>query len=175
MKHLLRWLSILPVLLMLLLIFGFSAQDGAASGSLSYKVSYLIVCLFNRVFSLDSSEIQLLAKTDEIHLLIRKLAHVTEYFLLTLSFYLPLRIWLPYKKVSVEGKQFLYKLILPAFLSSLICAGLDELHQHFVPGRCGTPLDVLVDSIGIIVACILLILCTLRLKKRRRPHKLYAK
>lgn len=175
MKAFLRWLSILPVVLMLLLIFGFSAQDGAASGSLSYKVSCLIVSLFHRMLSLNLSDAELSAKAEDIHLLIRKGAHVTEYFLLTLSFWLPFRIWLPYKGVAVEGKQFLYKLILPAFFSGLICAGLDELHQYFVPGRCGTPLDVLVDSIGIIVACILLILCTLRLKKKRYPHKPYVK
>lgn len=166
MKHFLRWLSFLPALLMLLLIFGFSAQDGATSGSLSYKVSYWIVCLFDRIFSFDSSEIQLLAKAEDIQLLIRKLAHVTEYFLLTLTLYLPLRIWLPHKKISIAGKQFFYKLILPPFLLGLLCAGSDELHQRFVPGRCGTPLDVLVDSIGILAACTLLILCHFHRQKK---------
>lgn len=166
MKHFLRWLSILPALLMLLLIFGFSAQDGATSGSLSYKVSYWIVCFFDRIFSLDYSELSLLAKAEDIQLLIRKLAHITEYFLLTLSLFLPLRIWLPQKGISTAGKYFFYKLILPAFLLGLLCAGSDELHQHFVPGRCGTPLDVLIDSIGILTACTLLILCHFHRKNK---------
>ena len=166
MKKVLRWLSILPALLMLLLIFGFSAQDGAASGSLSYQVSYWIVCLFDLVFSLDYSEIQLLTKAEDIQLLIRKLAHVTEYFLLTLSLYLPLRIWLPYQEFSVQGKHFFYKLILPAFFLSLLSAAADEFHQSLVPGRCGTPLDVLVDSVGITVGCLLLIVCHFRCLKK---------
>ena len=174
MKHFLRWLSILPALLMLLLIFGFSAQDGATSGSLSYKVSYWIVCLFDRIFSLDYSELSLLAKAEDIQLLIRKLAHVTEYFLLTLSIFLPLRIWIPYQGISSTGRLYLFRLVLPAGILSLLFAGLDEFHQSFVPGRCGTPLDVLVDSIGIVVACIFLILCNLCIKKRRRLHKPYA-
>ena len=28
-------------------------------------------------------------------------------------------------------------------------AASDELHQHFVPGRQGSPLDVLLDSVGV--------------------------
>jgi VanZ family protein len=27
----------------------------------------------------------------------------------------------------------------------------DEVHQHFVPGRLGSPLDVLVDAVGVVV------------------------
>lgn len=169
MKKLLRWLSIFPSVLILLLIFGFSAQDGAASGSLSYKVSYLMISLFHRIFSLDYSEAELLKKADSLQLLVRKLAHVTEYFVLTLSIYLPLRVWIPYKEISVAGKQFYCKLIVPSFILSLICAGADEFHQHFVPGRCGTPFDVLVDSIGIVAGCILLILCR-RHRQKKIPY-----
>lgn len=167
MKHLLRWLSILPAVLMLLLIFGFSAQDGATSGSLSYKVSYAVICFFHRIFSLDFSEAELVSKADDLQLFIRKLAHVTEYFLLTLSLYLPLRIWLPHKGISIAGKPFFYKLILPAFFLSVVSAVADEFHQSFVPGRCGTPLDVLVDSIGIVAGCTLLIICHFHRQKKK--------
>lgn len=167
MKKLLRWLSILPALLMLLLIFGFSAQDGATSGSLSYKISYAVICTFHRIFSLDFSETELVSKANDLQFFIRKLAHVTEYFLLTLSLYLPLRIWLPYKRLSIAGKQFFYRLILPMFFLGLFFAVADEFHQIFVPGRCGTPLDVLVDSVGIIAGCVLLILCHRRCLKKK--------
>lgn len=166
MKNILRWLSILPAVLMLLLIFGFSAQDGATSGSLSYKVSYLMVSLFHRIFSLDFSETELVSKANDLQFFIRKLAHVTEYFLLTLSLYLPLRIWLPYKRLSIAGKQFFYRLILPMFFLGLFFAAADEFHQSLVPGRCGTPLDVLVDSVGITVGCLLLIVCHFRCLKK---------
>ena len=26
----------------------------------------------------------------------------------------------------------------------------DEIHQHFVPGRLGSPIDVLIDSVGVL-------------------------
>ena len=40
---LLKPLSFLPAILMMLLIYGFSAQTGEVSGELSYKISYQIV------------------------------------------------------------------------------------------------------------------------------------
>ncbi len=173
MKKLLRWLSFLPAVLMLLLIFRFSAQDGPSSGSLSYKVSYAIIKLFDRICSSGFPEEELISRAESIQLVVRKLAHITEFFFLTLSFYLPLRIWLPYKGADIAGKQYLYKLILPAFSLSLICAAADEFHQSFVPGRCGTPVDVLVDSVGMVAACLFLLYCNYRIKKRCRtcnPH-----
>ena len=41
--HLLKPLSFLPAILMMYLIYSFSAQTGEVSGALSYEVSYQIV------------------------------------------------------------------------------------------------------------------------------------
>lgn len=174
MKAVLRWLAILPAILVLLLIFNFSAQDGPTSGSLSYKVSYAVISLANRLFSFDFSDAELVSRTEAIQLIVRKLAHISEYFVLALSIYLPLRIWLPYKGIAISEKYFYIHLILPVFLLSVLFAGADEFHQSFVPGRCGTPVDVLVDSIGIVTACILLMICSHCIKKRRNLHNLSA-
>jgi VanZ family protein len=38
---------------------------------------------------------------------------------------------------------------LPALVAGIAYAVTDELHQHFVPGRVGAPLDVLFDSVGV--------------------------
>lgn len=174
MKTVLRWMSVLPAIIILLLIFNFSAQDGPTSGSLSYKVSYAIISLANRIFSFDYSNADLNSRAEAIQLIVRKLAHISEYFALTLSFYLPLRIWHPYKGVTISGRKFFYRLILPAFVLSLLSATADEFHQCFVPGRYGTPVDVLVDSIGIVTACILLVVCKRCIMKRRNLNNLYA-
>lgn len=170
MKPILRYLSGVPAIFMLLLIFAFSAQDGSSSGSLSYKVGYALNDCFNRIFSLGLSEAELAKRALSGQLIIRKLAHITEYFLLTLSFYLPLRVWLPYKKINLAGRNFFYRLLLPTFLLGLCSAAADEFHQSFVPGRCGTPLDVLVDSVGITVGCILLALCH-HFFNRKKQHR----
>ena len=49
----------------------------------------------------------------------------------------------------------------PAFLIAVAYAAIDELHQHFVRGRHASPVDVLIDSIGIAAGILVL--------KRVRP------
>ena len=48
------------------------------------------------------------------------------------------------------------------FVIAVIYAGSDELHQTFVGGRSGRPLDVLIDSIGIVLA---VLICGIAMKK----------
>lgn len=38
---------------------------------------------------------------------------------------------------------------LPAFLFGVAYAISDEVHQHFVAGRRGAPLDVVIDALGV--------------------------
>ena len=38
---------------------------------------------------------------------------------------------------------------LPALALGIAYAATDELHQHFVTGRTGAPLDVLIDAVGV--------------------------
>lgn len=44
-RFILKPLSFIPALVMMYIIFSFSAQDGAASASLSYKVTYKAVSI----------------------------------------------------------------------------------------------------------------------------------
>jgi VanZ family protein len=64
-------------------------------------------------------------------LLLRKLAHATEYAILG---------FLVLRALSNERA---------ALLLGVAYAVTDELHQHFVPGRVASPLDVLVDTVGV--------------------------
>ncbi len=64
---------------------------------------------------------------------LRKLAHAAEYALLAALLLRALaRPWL-------------------AFLLALAYAISDELHQHFVRGRAGTPRDVAIDAAGALI------------------------
>ena len=42
-----------------------------------------------------------------------------------------------------------------ALAAGIAYAVSDELHQHFVRGRVGSPLDVLIDSVGVAVGVLL--------------------
>jgi VanZ family protein len=77
-------------------------------------------------------------------ILLRKLAHVTEYAALTYAWWRAFRELRPGWKPSLP--------LLAAAAASLAYAGADELHQTFVQGRHGTPVDVLVDSVGVALA-----------------------
>lgn len=88
-----------------------------------------------------------------VRILIRKLAHVTEYFILTLTLFLGLR-----KGIGTGTKNTLIFM----FVIAVIYACSDELHQTFVGGRSGRPLDVLIDSIGIVLA---VLICGIAMKK----------
>jgi len=64
-------------------------------------------------------------------LVLRKLAHAAEFAVLAALLLRPLRRELP------------------AFLLGVAYAVSDEVHQHFVSGRRGAPLDVLIDAVGV--------------------------
>ena len=71
-------------------------------------------------------------------LVLRKLAHATEFAVLG---FLLLR--------ALGREQ-------PALALGIAYAITDELHQHFVPGRLASPLDVLVDAVGVTIGVFVL-------------------
>jgi VanZ family protein len=91
-----------------------------------------------------------------IELLLRKLAHVTEYGILTLCW------WRALRGLGV-GRDYRATVTLAVGMA-LAYAATDELHQTFVRGRHGTPVDVLIDGIGMAIAVLIL----LRVYARRR-------
>ena len=73
----------------------------------------------------------------------RKLIHFGEYALLCFLWSRLLRTAMPDRRAA-----------LAAFLISILYAATDELHQSFVDGRNGTPVDWLIDSAGAAAAAL---------------------
>ena len=96
-----------------------------------------------------------------LELLLRKLAHVTEYAVLTLVWWRALRGL----GVSTENRA----LIALAVAVALVYSASDEFHQTFVHGRHGTPVDVLIDSIGMTIAALVASRAGPPLRARRSP------
>lgn len=120
-KKFLWWI---PSICMMVMIFRFSMDTGEESSSISSVISdYLNISEF----------------------LVRKTAHITEYFLLTLSLALPFRFAMGLKK-----KRAAFFMAAVAF----IYASSDEIHQLFVGGRSGSFKDVMIDSIGIFLSVV---------------------
>lgn len=131
--------KLLLIVIWLLVIFLFSNQDGSTSTSLTNGI------LEKYLFFVDS---------DIFFMIIRKMAHITEYFILgilVLNFINEFKID---KKIVV---------------SSLICfilASFDEFHQLFIPDRTGRLLDVFIDMIGASLG--ILILSLIKNHKKQR-------
>ena len=150
----LKYASVLPALIMMVIIFCFSSQPGSVSSDLSSGI-------INKVIRLAESTgvIQLTAQqrnewNEALQFPARKAAHMIEYAILGILIAFP--FW-----VSGSRKKgiFLY-----SFLTGILYAASDEIHQLFVPGRAGQIRDVIIDGIGVLLGCSLFIRIVKRIK-----------
>ena len=89
-----------------------------------------VIFAFSSIPSLSSG----LGTWDEV---LRKGAHLAEYAVLGLLL------------MRALGQQ------LPALAVAIAYAATDEVHQHFVAGRHGSPLDVAIDTVGLLLGIFL--------------------
>lgn len=90
-----------------------------------------------------------------LNFIVRKGAHLTEYAILTTLCF----------TMGTLGFQQPWKSVLPfAVLGSAIFAVTDEIHQSFVPNRGASPIDVLIDITGALIAMGLIRLWKTRLQ-----------
>ena len=133
----------IPSIFLMILIFMFSHQTGSESSGLSSQ----IVLWIQTYLHIPISEF-----------IVRKIAHMSEYALLTLTL-----IYGFYKNHYPIQKIMIYSLI-----GTFLYACSDEMHQLFIGGRAGQFTDVLIDTCG---GCLTIIfydvLTKLKYKQRR--------
>lgn len=137
-------------------IFCFSAEDGESSSAVSTRVTEALLKGYYGLMGKGGE-----AMAEMVMLLegvIRKLAHFMEYMCMGFLSFSIVVLWR-----SVSGKG-----ILAVLLQVVLSAALDEFHQYFIPGRCATPKDVLIDTAGGI-AGILVILFWKRFFSKKIP------
>jgi len=115
--------------------------DVAATRQLALR-ALAPIALMALIFFLSAQQ-DLDSGLGTLDLILRKLAHMTEYALLTLLWAWALR---PVTRWNVVA----------AALIAVAYAASDEFHQTFVEGRSGAASDVLVDSVGVVIALALL-------------------
>lgn len=152
-----NYINILLIITWMLVIFNFSNQTGSSSSGLSSKVVITIAEIINKDLT-QSEKDELVEKYGYI---VRKTAHFGAYFILgTLTIIL---------FIDLKGTTKLSFII-----STLICtiyAATDEIHQLFIPGRCGSIIDVLIDSCGSLTAIIIIFMITSLIKKNKSTNK----
>jgi len=109
----------------------FSSSTDAFSGE---NTSRILIPFLHRLF--PAARWETLATA---HLLIRKSAHVTEYFLFGI---------LIVRGIRAGRRGWDWRWTLAALAAAAGWAALDELHQSFVPSRGPSMIDVLIDFSG---------------------------
>lgn len=137
------------------MIFSFSADDGESSSNLSMRVTRFLVHLYYSIVDSGTEGILIPEAANAAEGTIRKLAHFTEYMAVGFLSYGIAVLWI--KK--------LHRGFFIVVLQLVISAGLDELHQYFVPERHASVKDVVLDTAGGIAGMII-ILCVKGIKIR---------
>lgn len=151
--------TVIAVILLLALyiaIFCFSGEDGERSSALSKRVTDALLDFYYRITAGDGEygPVVFVYEAGPLEGIIRKAAHFLEYLCIGLLSYSLVAVWYG------TGWKGCLLVLVQIFLS----AGLDEFHQYFVPGRCASFRDVLIDTAGGSVG-ILLILAWFLIKR----------
>lgn len=133
-RRMIRCLLWVLVLMMMAVIFAFSAQPGAASNAMTETAVMPVAELLASMHE-GSGEETIALLYIIFGTIVRKVAHVCEYALLALLLAMLLSSY------DVNWRW-------PAVLITILFAITDEIHQAFVPDRLGTPVDVLIDAVG---------------------------
>lgn len=115
-------ISMFMVIIWMIVIFIMSSFTASESGGQSNFIVELIVSIFN------------FNDIDLVSLMVRKLAHFIEYFILGL---------LVFNMIKCYDKR-----IYIAIIICVLYAISDEIHQLFVVGRSCQIMDMFIDSIG---------------------------
>lgn len=122
-------------ILWMIVIFIFSNQDASKSADYSDSLIKSTIVNIYKLFDNNPTEEKIEEIVETWDLPVRKLAHLTEYFILGVLMFLTLNSY---------NIKIIYIVILLCFLYAVS----DEIHQLFVIGRDGNIIDVLIDTLG---------------------------
>lgn len=142
-KKVVQIIAVLATISWMLLIFGFSAQSGEASGSLSAIIAQPIT----RMLAVWRGVEDTTALYIQVDGVIRSAAHFSEYAVLGALLLFTFR--------SHGLQQYSFPLA-----SGAVYAILDEWHQAYSPGRVCDPLDMAIDVCGVLAG--ILTICLIR-------------
>lgn len=130
MKKILKYCSILLVIIWMILVFSFSKESGKDSKNTSSN--------FIKTIFIDNITNE---KVEKLTFITRKMAHFSLYMLGGMCICLC---------VTINFENIKYNYLISYFIGTTY-ALIDELHQYFVPGRSCEFRDIVIDSIGVLV------------------------
>lgn len=145
---LLRNLAGVLAIVWMCVIFAFSAQPKEESGEVSASFTYHMVSSTRTFFHLDLSDERVKEIADAIEGLVRKVAHMVEFGMMSVLLY----IWIGQWEMGFLRRGG------TAAGATAVYAATDEIHQLFVPGRAGRFSDVCIDSAGAVAGVLVFVL-----------------
>ena len=158
-KNILRAILMLLLLSTFFIIFGFSSQDGEKSGSISKKITEEIITRIPQMQEKEQNERE--AITLRIEKVIRKIAHF--------SIYTAVGLLLMALLSTFEMKEKNRTII--SLIIGIIYASSDEIHQSFVPERSPMITDVMIDTMGVMLGILIIMLGKEIIKKYKKDSK----
>ena len=158
-KNILRAILMLLLLSTFFIIFGFSSQDGEKSGSISKKITEEIITRIPQMQEKEQNERE--AITLRIEKVIRKIAHF--------SIYTAVGLLLMALISTFEMKE--KNRIIISLIIGIIYACSDEIHQSFVPERSPMITDVMIDTMGVMLGILIIMLGKEIIKKYKKDSK----
>ena len=153
-----RMILIILLLCTFFIIFGFSSQNGEKSGGINRKVTETILKVSSNYNKLEEGEKEVvLHRTESI---IRKIAHFSIYAVVG---FLLMGLLSTYK---IKDK---WRIIITIIIG-ILYAMSDEFHQSFSPGRTPKITDVYIDTLGIILGALLVVLIRIIYKKIKTKY-----
>lgn len=141
-----RVVLLLAILGTAVMIFLFSSQPADESQKTSDKLTTTVIRIVDPQFEKKPKPRQLSTR-KLVSLIIRKLAHFSEFALLGALLYAYLRLS---PRPGTAGRALLIALVLAA-----LYACTDEAHQMLVEGRGPSPVDVGIDTLGALTAILI--------------------
>lgn len=143
------------------IIFAFSAQTKEESGAVSESFTYHMVSSTRTFFHWDLSDARVKEIADTIEGLVRKVAHMVEFGILSVLLY----TWIGQWEMGFLRRGG------TAVGATAVYAATDEIHQLFVTGRSGRFSDVCIDSAGALFGVLVFVL-VVRIVRRTRARRL---
>lgn len=154
-----EYLAWIPAVLIVVLIFVLSSQNGDNSKETSGNFARVVADRTR--LEVDYNDIENLQNFDAFNQFIRTLAHMTEYAVLSLCVGLA---------VSVNGFKGKMRFIYMCLLSGMVSV-LDEFYQIFIPGRYGDLIDIFFDCFSVFVVAVITYLLGNLYEKQRKKNK----
>ncbi|MBQ7714361.1 MAG: VanZ family protein [Clostridia bacterium] len=156
MNRALKWILVVLTAALMVFIFVMSASNAARSTDLSRSVGRLIGRLFVSGFDEWDAARQLDFVRGVDHV-VRKAAHFLEFTFLGALLYFAASAWGAGVKIAAPI----------AVIGGVAYALTDEFHQGFVDGRSPEVGDVLLDSAGVVLGCLLAFAIVSLINRRR--------